>query len=182
MRAAGKNWLLIKTVTMKCFHKAGPGSAGIAFRSGHLCVAVVVGIFFALLGQVEANTINAANPSLAAVSTAIALAVDGDTVIVPAGIAAWTGQLNITNKSIAILGPESRDSPLFGTGQAVITDSTNKTGSSPLLIKWVTQATGFPRISGIRFQGGNVSSNDFGMIELRGGTPQVRIDHCVFTL
>ena len=167
---------------MKCFHKAGPGSAGIAFRSGHLCVTVVVGIFFALLGQVEANTINAANPSLAAVSTAIALAADGDTVIVPAGIAAWTGQLNITNKSIAILGPESPDSPLFGTGQAVITDSTNKAGSTPLLMRWTTKATGYPRISGIRFQGGNVGSGSFGILEFRGTTPQLRVDHCRFTL
>jgi hypothetical protein len=146
----------------------------------------VVGIFFTVLGQVEAKTITAANPSLAAVSTAIASAVDGDTVIIPVGTATWTSQLVIpSTKSIAILGPESPDSPLFGTGQAVITDNTDKSNSSwsvNIPLSLTTKATGFPRISGIRFQGGNVGSGVNGMIHVYGTSPQLRIDHCIFTL
>jgi hypothetical protein len=47
--------------------------------------------------------INAGSPSLADVKNAIASAADGDTVIVPAGTAAWTSTVTIT-KGITIQG------------------------------------------------------------------------------
>src|SRR5262249_15241744 len=65
--------------------------------------AVLAALIFAASSAAQARIINVASPSLADVRRAIASAADGDTVIVPAGTAAWTSALNIT-KGITIQG------------------------------------------------------------------------------
>src|SRR5438034_11182036 len=91
---------------MKYFHKTGPASAGIAFGSSPHCAALAVGMFFTFLGQAEATIakiINAASPFLVDVTTAIAAAVEGDTVIVPAGTVFWSSTLTLTT-CITLIG------------------------------------------------------------------------------
>ena len=65
------------------------------------------GLFAALLlavsGAAQAANINARSPSFADVSTAVASAKNGDTVIVPAGTASWTKTL-VINKPITLIG------------------------------------------------------------------------------
>jgi hypothetical protein len=53
--------------------------------------------------RASANTISAASPSLADVRSAISSAAAGDTVLVPAGSAVWTGQIVLT-KGINLIG------------------------------------------------------------------------------
>ena len=65
--------------------------------------SVLAALLFAASSAAQARIINAASPSLADVRKAIASAADGDTVIVPAGTAAWTSGLTIT-KGITIQG------------------------------------------------------------------------------
>ncbi len=65
--------------------------------------AVLAVLLFASSSAVQARMINAASPSLTDVRRAVASAADGDTVIIPAGTAAWTSGLTIT-KGITIQG------------------------------------------------------------------------------
>src|SRR5439155_21897597 len=65
--------------------------------------SVLAVLFVGASSAMQARIINAASPSLADVRGAIASAADGDTVIVPAGTAAWTSALTI-KKGITIQG------------------------------------------------------------------------------
>jgi hypothetical protein len=56
------------------------------------------------IGSAFGATINAVNPSSAAVQSAINTALDGDTVMIPAGSATWTTQVVLNNKGINIVG------------------------------------------------------------------------------
>ena len=156
---------------MKYLHKVGPASAGIAFACGHHCAALVVGILFTVLGRVEAATVNAASPSFADVSTAIALAAKGDTVVIPAGTATWTNTLTIT-KAITLQGA--------GVGVTVIRDGVQ----SGKLIQWSLPA-GLPsRLTGIEFQDGGRSTYanaPGGILHIDGHNTDgssFRFDHC----
>ena len=70
-------------------------------------------IFLTLLGRVEATTITAGSPSRIDVITAVSSAVNGDTVIIPAGTSTWTSGLTI-NKAITLQGN--------GIGNTIIKD------------------------------------------------------------
>ena len=76
---------------------------GIAFVSRTRWAGLVAGILMTVLGQAEAATINAKSVSLPDVSSAIASAHDGDTVVVPPGTASWTSTLTIA-KGIMLEG------------------------------------------------------------------------------
>src|SRR6266446_837094 len=159
-----------KTIPMKYFHKVGPASAGFAFACGHHCTALVVGILFTVLGRVEAATINAASPAFAAVNTAIALAANGDTVVIPAGTATWTSSLTI-GKAITLQGA--------GVGQTIIKDGL--TGTT-LLMSWAIPANFASRLTGIEFQDGGRTGGLI-IIEFRGSNVNgstLRVDHCSF--
>ena len=54
-------------------------------------------IVLSMLERIHGGTIEARSVSLADVSSAVAAAKDGDTVIVPAGTATWTTSLNVTS-------------------------------------------------------------------------------------
>ena len=130
--------------------------------------------------------INAASTSLADVRAAIALANNGDRVLVPAGSATWTECLDsspfgppndgtLLNKRIELIGA--------GIDQTIITDGTLKSGfpNVPHLLRWDTIAGGLSRISGFTFQGGANDITDggnYGMILIRGNSEQFRMDNC----
>ena len=65
--------------------------------------AILFALFLAASGTAQAATVNALSPSFADVSTAVAAAKNGDTVVVPAGTASWTKTL-VINKPIWLVG------------------------------------------------------------------------------
>src|SRR5437868_3149585 len=70
---------------------------------GRKLSALLAALLFAASGAAQAKIITALSPSLFDVNKAIGSAVDGDTVIIPAGTATWTSQL-VINKAITLLG------------------------------------------------------------------------------
>jgi len=72
-------------------------------RSGRRLNALLAVLLFAASGEAQAKTITAVTPSLFDVTKAIGSAVDGDTVIIPAGTATWTAKFAIT-KGITLKG------------------------------------------------------------------------------
>jgi PKD repeat protein len=79
-----------------------------------------------------ADAITAASPSYADVSAAIAKAKEGDTVIIPAGVATWSRQLVIT-KYITLVGP-GKDSLTIHWGGGLVS---NQYDSANFMIKWI---------------------------------------------
>jgi len=127
--------------------------------------------------------INAASPSLADVKRAIASAADGDTVIVPAGRAAWTSALIIT-KGITIQGQTTVDSD-SGTAddQTVLVDNLVRVPGGQGFFHCKTDAGESLRITGITFTGrGGLTETAYnGAIRIGGNSNQVRLDHLHFT-
>src|SRR5437764_445785 len=80
-----------------------PGAFGLCQAPSGKLSAVFAALLLAVSGTAQAGTINARSPSFADVSTAVASAHDGDTVIVPGGTASWTRTL-VINKAIRLLG------------------------------------------------------------------------------
>jgi len=70
-----------------------------------LMITLCLYAFFACLffSKVNAATVNAASASQAHVEAAIATAVDGDSVIVPAGSATWTSRIDVSEE-LTIIG------------------------------------------------------------------------------
>ncbi len=98
-----------------------------------LHAALIISILLTILNQTEAAAqtqpavIKAVSVSFANVSTAIGLAKDGDTVVIPAGSAIWTSTLTIT-KGITLQGATTVDGA--GTQNATANDATNITNNS----------------------------------------------------
>jgi hypothetical protein len=94
----------------------------------------------------RAAIIPAINPSYAAVSAAVALAFDGDTVQIPAGTATWNNSLSV-DRGITIQGA--------GATSTVITNAMPGTGSSsqPLFILSNTGTSAVKRITAIGMKG-----------------------------
>jgi hypothetical protein len=124
-------------------------------------------------GLCDAAVITANNPSFSAVSTAVAQASPGDTVMVAAGIAVWTNSLLI-GKNIQLIGA--------GIGQTIIVDEEPRSGRSDNVIFWITTSNGVARLSGFTFAGGttNVSIAFDGAINVSGTCGAFRLDHCKF--
>jgi hypothetical protein len=127
-----------------------------------------------LSAPTEAAIRNATSPALTDVTAAVAAAVDGDTVMIPAGTATWTSGLPI-NKAITLQGA--------GIGQTIIKD-----GCSGGFLEFDLVANKASRMTGIEFQDGGRAAQAYnGIIYLVGGsysasadTRSMRIDHCKF--
>ena len=148
-------------------------SVGIGFRfSRRWYMPLVTGVILTLLSQIQAGAavINAASPSFGNVSTAIALAANGDTIVIPAGTATWTSTLTI-GKAITLQGA--------GVGQTIIKDGL--TGTT-LLMSWAIPANFASRLTGIEFQNvartGGIIVMEFRGSNVNGST--LRVDHCSF--
>ena len=143
-------------------------------------------LLFAASGTAQAATINAASPSLVDVTTAIASAVDGDTVTIPAGTASWTTGLVIT-KGITLMG-QTTTNPVAKTAddQTIILDDVVRgPGGTPII--WVQGDSGKTyRVSGITFRVGALTETNYnGGVRLSGASSSsnshsVRLDHCHF--
>ena len=130
----------------------------------------------------HASTITSPSCSESDVASAIALAANGDTVVIPScplGVT-WTSALSIT-KGITLIGQ--------GAGNTVITDSTTKgdsncQGVTPL-IRVNLSSNVFVRISGLTINGLPAVNNcgeSAQHISISGSTHQFRVDHITFNL
>jgi hypothetical protein len=147
--------------------------------------SVLAALFFAPSSAVQARIINAASPSLADVRRAIASAVHGDTVILPAGTASWTSCLTIT-KSITIQGQTTTNSDTgMASDQTILIDNLVRVGGGQGYFHCSTSTAGqLLRITGITFsgQGGIQTIMPNGAIRFSGNpNVPVRIDHCHLT-
>jgi hypothetical protein len=125
-----------------------------------------------------ASVIPAASCQLSAVQAAVNLAVDGDTVTVPAGpTCIWAGTITI-NKGITLQGA--------GINQTKIED---RRPENPPGERWVIRAGGLSgtkvfRLTGFTFQGGGQTRLSDGFIQLSGCSTthaNYRIDHNKFS-
>jgi len=146
-------------------------------RRGRKLSALLAALLFAASGAAQAKTITALTPSFFDVNKAIGSAVDGDTVIIPAGKATWTTQLAL-DKGITLMGQTTTNS---AAGTAV--DNTiivyNLSALMPLIRVPSVLGKSY-RISGLSFQDSptrTVTAAN-GFIGLLGSSQSVRIDHC----
>jgi len=135
-----------------------------------------------LVNDVEARAIAAAGCSQQEVQKAIDAAADGDTVLVPAGSAAWT--TSNENRPAVVISRKGREKRITmkgaGIGKTIITDAT---GSQCFQVVIKTSEAGIYRgvkdkafrITGFTF----IGRGDDALISTTGYT-KWRIDHCRF--
>lgn len=130
------------------------------------------------MSQGLAAVITANSVSQAHVAAAINAAVDGDTVVIPAGIAYWTTGLTISEKAITLKGS--------GTNATIIVDEIPDRSTPAIKVKF-TKPSGAFRLTEIQFRGGvtNTGANAFGVVVISGSDFETtnsvwRIDHCLF--
>jgi hypothetical protein len=146
--------------------------------------ALVASVFLLVPSRTEAGvTITARSVSLADVQFAVNSAVNGETVVVPAGTGRWVSTLNIT-KGITLRGATTVDtSTAMGTAndQTIILDD----GSPPAQIVVMTltanqvfRMTGFTFRRGTNTTGNGQGITASGVCPGASGTGSFRIDHC----
>jgi len=122
-----------------------------------------------------ANTIQAASCSQADVQAAIDSAIDGDTVLVPAGTCTWTQGVEIsTPKAITIQGA--------GMDATTIIDNINKLSGGGQVFDINTQAGKRFRLTGLRLRGmaPDTYVYNHGTIGIYGTATDFRLDHLRF--
>jgi len=156
------------------------------------CALLVAGVFLLAHGQAQGGTtIRAASVALVDVTTAVASASSGDTVIIPAGTASWTSGLTIT-KGITLQGSTTvtgdhttfnatTPAAMTANDLTIIQDNVPRGGFSPVF--YFTYTSGTARVTGITVQAGTVSGSGDGGVFLANGSgvavqTTLRIDHC----
>ena len=143
----------------------------ILFKS-RLILASVALILFILKPSGRASIINAASSSLFDVSSAVATALPGDTVQLPAGTNVWTQ--TVTLNGVSVKGT--------GTNLTVLIDEVPRSSGGQLFV--VNPVAGHvAEISNLQLRGGvtNTAINFNGAISVSGSTnASWRIDHNVF--
>src|SRR6266496_4406289 len=131
-------------------------------------------------GTLMAITITASSPSLRDVDNAITAAGNGDTVIIPAGTAAWSSTL-VLAKGIMLIGQTSTD-PIAGNAvdKTIIQDNLPRGRGGKPLIRIASVFGQTYRVSGLAFQGLATGVNQNGAVVLTGNSRTVRLDHCHF--
>lgn len=103
--------------------------------------------------------------SQSVVSAAVAAAVDGDEIDLPAGTVTWNSTISVVNKGISIIGA--------GIDQTIITSNVD-TGC---IFVWKNQGSTNLRLSGLTI---NCSDDKSLSIALVGPIFNARVDHCKF--
>lgn len=122
----------------------------------------------------KAITINAASGSLADVSTAVAVATAGSTVLIPPGTNVWTQTL-VLNKGVSIIGS--------GTNQTVIIDEVSRANNGGQIFSIGGFAGQLTELSNLQIKYGtvNTSYNYFGTVVCSGTAATAwRVDHVFF--
>ena len=138
------------------------------------------------------SVIRAKSVSFGDVSSAVRSAHDGDTVVIPEGTASWTSTL-VMDKGITLQGETTVNGNEPGkfivTERTVILDNVSRIRSAGKANKFDDLAVIYgnfspsqlPRITGITFKVGSITTQDYSSAVLLEGTcPNVRIDHCNF--
>ena len=153
--------------------------------------AILFALFLAASGTAQAATVNALSPSFADVSTAVAAAKNGDTVVVPAGTASWTKTL-VINKPIWLVGQTTVNyTNETASDQTIILDDVSRSSTPPAPIIRVMLNAGdmsveptapLLLIKGFTFRGSPSTPKGApnGVIMLTGTCPAVRISNCDF--
>lgn len=132
-------------------------------------------IIMLVCANAGASTIQSASVSLSDVSAAVASASNGDTVRIPAGYAAWTNSLTVTN-GIQIVGA-GMDSTIITNG---ITPGHN---AYVFIYSPSSPSVGLFRLSGVRVDG-NWNGGGFWAVNNPGTTNGIvrllRVDRCKF--
>jgi hypothetical protein len=119
----------------------------------------------------------AASANLSDVQVEVDKAVNGDTVVVPAGAATWAGMLDCGSKAISIVGAAGAV-PVTGAG-AVETVITNRSPSGAVM--WSGTGSNFFRLSGFRFNSLDNTGSEYSVIVIiKGPATSFRVDNCFF--
>ncbi len=146
-----------------------------------VCAAIAV---LSQSSTVFAKNITAASCGQSAVQTAINSALDGDTIVIPAGSCTWTKTVvvgNVDTHAGVILTLQGA-----GIDQTIITHKVDPNAATtyPFLsnaLSFNSKDGGISRITGITWRGGGVSDPyNKGMINVLGPSSQFRVDHCKF--
>jgi hypothetical protein len=135
--------------------------------------------------------IHAATALLTDVQAAVNSATDGDTVVVPPGVAHWTGMLNldvgITLQGATIVAGAGTASPTVTDGTVILDDVASGNNNAPDLIRITANQNQVFRITGFTLRKGSrtVGSAAGGAIHVTGvvhgsAGGSLRIDHCLF--
>jgi len=151
-----------------------------AWRAWRVTFCSVTLLFLTGFSQVHAAVINALSCSLADVSSAVAKANPGDTVLLPVGTNGWTSKLTISGITLQGAG-------VTGT---VIRDETPivSNGNGNPILQVNTSASAVTRITQIQFTSGVTNNltkfgNNYGLeIVIYGTNANWRIDHSYFNL
>jgi len=145
-------------------------------------LVVIAGVLLAAAAhETNGATISARSPALTDVTTAIALAKEGDIVLVPAGTAHWTKQLSIS-KGVTLKGATTVSGA--GTKTPTVSDLTviiNDVAGAPNLIDvQLTAAQNF-QLTGFTLRAG-ISTGSLVHLAGNGNAPVMncRVDHCHF--
>ena len=153
--------------------------------------ALFAALLLAVSSTAQAATVNARSPSFADVSTAVASAAKGDTVIVPAGTASWTNTL-VINKPITLIGQTTVSyTNETSNDRTIILDDVSRSSRPPAPIIHATVTAGdmvveptvpLLLIKGFTFRGSpnTIKGAPNGTIMLSGTCPAVRISNCHF--
>ncbi len=119
-----------------------------------LAAALVLGLGLAVAARSYAGIVTAASPAQASVQAAINSASTGDTVMIPAGSATWSGAVSI---------PSNKKIVLQGAGRTATVITRSAVGNSVLILN-----LSGARVTGIRFVDGYIEADGDGW----------RVDHC----
>lgn len=131
---------------------------------------LLVPLLLAVIGQARGAIYTAADCTLPNVQAAVAQAVAGDTVVLPAGGAYWTNILNI-NQGITLIGA--------GPGLTIITNGAWGAPSYESLINVQNTYPNFVRISGFSVTDSSATYADLNIGGM-GQTSYFRVDHMQF--
>jgi hypothetical protein len=162
-------------------HSLAPLAGWFLFgRDSVILPLLVTPLFLVVSGLAQAASITAFSPSLADVKTAVSSAVDGDTVVVPAGTASWTSTL-VVSKAITLIGATTTDS-VAGTAvdNTIIQDDVVRDGSGNAIIISIGANARLSGFTFIRNAANPHGQGQNGGISVSGTITGFRIDHCNF--
>lgn len=134
-------------------------------------IALMIALNLTSTAELSGAVVNAVSVSRIDVGAAINAASDGDTVVIPPGVAEWTTTLTNT-KAITLQGS--------GVGSTIIRTAV---AAGYSLMDWRLVPNRQSRMTGIEFQKGSQPPNYFAAIQLNGvntDNRRMRIDHCKF--
>ncbi len=139
-----------------------------------LSLAFIAGCLLAFNPSLQSVTRTVGSLSTADVQNTINAAMDGDTVVLPAGTATWTNSVVVSNKFITLQGAGLDKTTIIGGDFAP-----SATRPTHRMLEIIAKPGGLTRLTGLTFDGGTGTKdpNNKGMLSLGGASKTWRIDH-----